>query len=208
MRILTALLLVLVATTCFADQQAITDTGEKVILFTDGTWSYADSSQLQQQEIATNPQNFKTPSGSTFMLKSTKNRTACWLNTTLWSFEKSTSNEAAEYEFELKGEDLYGMAINEGLSMPISTLSKIALDNAKAAAPNTRIIKKEYRTVNGLKVLYMEMTGTMDGIDFTYLGYYYSDKSGSTQLVTYTGANLVEKYRSRINDFLNGFSLQ
>ena len=54
----------------------------------------------------------------------------------------------------------------------------------------------------------MEMKGTLQGIKFMYLGYYYSDDSGSTQFLAYTGSSLVGKYKSEINDFLNGFVVQ
>ena len=54
----------------------------------------------------------------------------------------------------------------------------------------------------------MEMKGTTQGIKFMYLGYYYSDDSGSTQFITYTGSNLVNKYKLEIYDFLNGLEVQ
>ena len=53
----------------------------------------------------------------------------------------------------------------------------------------------------------MEMEGTLQGTSFTYLGYYYSNETGTTQFITYTGTSLVKKYRSDIEDFLNGFSI-
>jgi hypothetical protein len=54
----------------------------------------------------------------------------------------------------------------------------------------------------------MQMNGTIKGVNFTYNGYYFSNSSGSTQLVTYTAANAVAKYKSEINDFLNGLVTQ
>ena len=36
----------------------------------------------------------------------------------------------------------------------------------------------------------MQMAGTITGMKFTYIGYYYSDASGTTQLVAYTGTSL------------------
>ena len=96
------------------------------------------------------------------------------------------------------GEDLYGMTITEGIEVEVEALSDLAISNAKSAAPDINVAKKEYSMVNGKKVIYMEMRGTIKSIKFTYLGYYYSDKSGSTQLITYTATNLVEKYQSDI----------
>ena len=52
------------------------------------------------------------------------------------------------------------------------------------------------------------MDGTIQGIKFSYFGYYYSDKSGSTQLLAYTASNLADKYKIEIENFLNGLSIQ
>lgn len=208
MKYILATLLILLTSTIYASQKAITDTGEEVILYTDGTWEYSNKTNRPISEITTNPNAFEKPNNSTFMLKSTINSSTFWIDPNSWSFNKAEGSDAAEYEFHLKGSDLYAMSISEGLSMPVETLTNIALENAKNVAPDVMIIKQEYRMVNGLKVIYMEMRGTMDGFDFTYLGYYHSDKSGSTQFVTYTGSSVVEKYTTEISNFLNGLGVQ
>jgi hypothetical protein len=131
-----------------------------------------------------------------------------WIDTKKWSFKKVDSNDPGEYEFRLKGKDLYGLVITEKIQLDLKNLSIIALENAKGAAPDTKIAHQEYRIVNGNKVLYLEMEGTMQGVKFSYLGYYFSDSSGSTQYLAYTGSNLVNQYRTEIENFLNGFSIQ
>lgn len=90
----------------------------------------------------------------------------------------------------------------------IVALTNVALKNAKSVAPGMKITKREYRVVNGTKVLFMEMQGILQGADFTFRGYYFSNSTGSTQFLTYTGTNLVEKYAQEIQSFLNGFSVQ
>ena len=103
------------------------------------------------------------------------------------------------------------MAITEEIEVPLEILPDIALSNAQeaeGAGADIKILKREYRTVNGKKVLYMEMGGTMGGIKFTYLGYYYSDTYGTTQFIVFTAANLVDKYRSEIDRLLNGLDTQ
>ena len=130
------------------------------------------------------------------------------INPKKWKFKKNENgHESAEYTFQLKNGDLYGMAISEQVEIDVEELAKIAFDNARDAAPDTKIVKKEYRTVNGHKVIYMEMVGSIQSIKFKYLGYYYSNSSGSTQYLTYTSTNLVEKYKTEIDRFLNGFSI-
>ena len=207
-RLIITLLSIFIATTGYAGQKAITDTGEEVILNSDGTWIFANNSSSTEEEIKINKTEFIRPSDSSFLLKSTKNDSAFWINSSKWSFKKATNNIEAEYELQLKGNDLYGIIIAEGIHIPIESLAEIALTNAKNAAPDIKITKKEYRYVNGNKVIYMEMSGTMKGMKITYLGYYYSDESGSTQLLTFTGTSLVSKYQSEISDFLNGLVLQ
>ena len=202
------ILLFLFAAPSYADQKAITDTGEQVILKSNGTWIYVDKTQKSDQIIETNKIIFYKPQSSTFLIKSTRNKSAFWINPDKWKFNKTKINDASEYEFELKGKDLYGIAITEGVEIPIETLANIAFDNAKDHAPDMRIVKQEYRVVNGKKLIYMEMVGTVKNINITYYGYYYSTSAGSTQFVAYTVTNAGSRYGSDIIDFLNGLDMQ
>lgn len=199
------IVLLLVANISYASQKAITDTGEEIIIYTDGTWVYSNDEQRTATKIETSSKVFTRPGNSSFEVKSTKNNSIFWINTDKWTFTKQVENPAAEYEFKLKGKDLYGMAITEEIEIPLESLVELAIENARKIAPDIRITKQQYRVVNGKKVLYMTMSGTIQGMKASYLGYYYSDGSGTTQLLTYTATNLVEKYRSEIDDFLNGF---
>ncbi|NBX26862.1 MAG: hypothetical protein EBR55_01210, partial [Chitinophagia bacterium] len=141
---------------------------------------------------------------ATFLLKSNKVKIGFWLNSKIWSFKKATNNSEAEYELQLKDGDLYGMVISEKIQIPIETLKSIAIKNASEVAPDVKIMKEEYRIVNGIKVLLLQMNGTMQGISFSYLGYYYSNNSGTVQFVTYTSSNLLESYLPKIESLLNG----
>lgn len=192
----------------YAGQIAITDTGDEVILNSDGTWKYSDASALETA-IKINNSSFKKPESSTFLLKSTKNDSTFYINPKEWSFKKGKEGTSdAEYEFELKGGDLYGQVITEAVSIPLENLSNLAFENFKDVAPDGRITKREYRNVNGIKVLYQEMQGNTQGIEFIFSGYYYSNESGSTQLVTYTSTNLLNKYKKNIDGLLNGLSIE
>ena len=202
------LIICLLSITANAGQRAVTDEGNIVILNSNGTWQYESPGIIKQLEIKTNNAIFKKGSKSTFRLKSKKNKSSFWINPKKWSFKKAEDVNQAEYDFQLPGTDLYGMAITEKIEIDLDNLCKIALENAKGAAPDSKIVIQEYRIVNGNKVMYMEIEGTMQGIKFKYLGYYYSDSFGSTQYITYTGSNLVDLYKQDIKKFLNGFSVQ
>jgi len=208
-KLLLLTVLSLFATTGHANQKAITDTGAEVILKSDGTWVYANA-DAKPKDTAININNavFSKSKNQTFQLKSTKNDAAIWLDPSKWSFRKPAATAPGEYEFQLKGRDLYGMAITEGVQIGIEALADVALVNARSADPDAAVVKREYRVVNGRKLIFQELAGTIQSIPFTYLGYYYSDASGSTQFITYTGSNLVDKYRPEITEFLNGLVTQ
>jgi hypothetical protein len=99
------------------------------------------------------------------------------------------------------------MAITEKLEIPIETLKGIAYGNLLENAPDSKIEKSEYRTVNGLKVLHLIVSGTMQGIKFVYYGYYFSNENGTTQLVCYTGRKLLADYQQDFDDILNGITV-
>ena len=187
-----------------AQIKAVTEIGEEVILYNDGTWKYQNDNQLLEEEIPTNPNKFKKNKESTFLLKSNKFNAGIYINPKKWSFKKATNNEEAEYEFQLKDGDLYGMVITEKVEIPLETLKSIALENGKSVAPDLRIVKEEYRIVNGLKVLFLQMNGTMQGIKFTYYGYYFSSTNGTIQFITYTSQNLLDSYKPECEKLLNG----
>ena len=187
-----------------AQERAITSTGDEVILYQDGTWAYADAERAAEDEVPTNPKPFTKAAGNTFLLKSTTFNVGFWINPTKWSFKKAASNEDAEYELQLKGEDLYGMIITEQTEIPLETMRMIAVENAKDIAPDVRIVEEEYRTVNGTTVMMLKMHATMQGIKIGYYSYYYSNERGTVQFVTYTSQSLMKTYEQEIEGLLNG----
>jgi hypothetical protein len=55
-----------------AQQKAITEIGEEVILYENGTWKYQNQENVDEFEIPTNPKNFTKNEDATFLLKSRK----------------------------------------------------------------------------------------------------------------------------------------
>lgn len=188
-----------------AQQRAVTEMGDPVILYDDGTWEYQNEPEdIIKTDIPTNPKPFEKDNASNFLLKSKKLDVGFWLDAKEWSFEKAASNPEAEYELQLKGGDLYGMIITEKIEIPLEMLKSIAIENARLAAPDSKIVEEEYRMVNGLKVLMLRIDGSMQGIKFSYFGYYFSNENGTVQFITYTAQNLIEDYYSDCEKLLNG----
>ena len=100
--------------------------------------------------------------------------------------------------------DLYCVIITEKIEVPLESLKLIAIENGKSLSPDLTIVKEEYRNVNGLKVLLLQMNGTVKGIKVSYYGYYYSSPEGTVQFIAYTAQNLLGKYMPEIEKLLNG----
>lgn len=202
----TLILLTFTFTNLISQTNAVTEYGDQVVLYDDGTWQYTDEELNIDVEIPQNLNPFIKPEKANFLLKSNQFNVGIWLNSKKWKFSKASDNEDAEYEVTLKGEDLYGTVITEKVEIPLEALREIALSNAKDVAPDTKIDFEEYRNVNGARVLMLEMSGTISGINFAYIGYYFSNKNGTIQIILYTAKNLLKKeYSKQAEDFLNGF---
>jgi hypothetical protein len=200
--------LVAAGATHAAQQRAVTDKGDEVILESDGTWRYVQAPRELPSAVAVSDRRYARGPGSTFAVKSLRNTAAVYIDPKKWTFQKGKDAQENEYSFRLSGGDLYARLITERMNIPLETLPTIALNNLKSVAPDAEIVKQEYRWVNDRKVLHMQMRGTTSGIKAAYYGYYYSDESGTTQLVTFTAQNLMSTMSREAEDFLNGFALQ
>ena len=185
--------------------KGLTESGDEVILYADNTWKYVNDSINTNTEIETNNFQFKKPKVSSFLVKSKKFKVGVHINPKKWSFEKNGISDAAEFSFQMKNEDLYAMIITEKIELSLINLKGIAIQNAKEAAPDIQIDKEEYRYVNGIKLLMIQMSGTTQGVKFKYYSYYYSSEKGVVQLITYSSLNQFETYKKEMEDFLNGF---
>lgn len=202
MRFIVSCCLLFVASYSFAQTKAVTENGDEVLLYEDGTWGFIKENKNHFDSIPTNTQRFAKAAGLTFSIKSKTIPASIFYNTSKWTMKKAES--PSEYTFTHKTQDVYGMFISEQIEIPIENLRTIALQNAQEVAPNCEIVKEDFRMVNGKKVFFMQMNGTTQGIKFTYLGYYYSNQSGTFQFVTYTAQNLLAKAQTEMFELLNG----
>ena len=188
-----------------AQKKAVTETGETVVLYNDGRWSYLTRDSVNMLEVTTNPTPFKKSDNATFLIKSKRVNIGCWIDPEIWSFQEVATHNAAEFELYNESMGLYGMIITENLELPLESLANIAFDNARKAAPDAKLTSKEIRNVNGLRVLKMEMTGTIQDIAFAYYGYYYTSEATSVQFLLWSSVDTVNEHKAAIEELLNGF---
>ena len=189
-----------------AQINAVTENGDEVILYKDNTWKYSNESLNEIVEILRNDKPFTKEKKSSFLVKSSKTNIGVWINPKNWSFSKANPDSPSEFKFSHKNLDVYGMLIIEKTEITVEALIDIAYGNALDAAPDIKIVEKEYRTVNGLEVIMMKMKGTIQGLKIIYYGYYYSNADGAFQFLTYTSQNVFNEYENDMLNFLNGLT--
>ncbi|HET8633810.1 MAG TPA: hypothetical protein VFL88_06655 [Gemmatimonadales bacterium] len=189
-------LLLLTAAPLAAQIPATTADGRAVMLYDNGTWKYAAvaDSAPARRSVA-----------STSKIDILQGKAALYYDPSKWV--ETASDEPGRTMLTHVNGDGMAMIVAERLSMPLQTLRKIALDNARKASPDVRVISERQLTVGGRAMLEMEFSGTMDGIPFTYLGRYYTGKAGSIQMLTFTGSNLFPEYEPDFREILSGFEV-
>ncbi|HYE14069.1 MAG TPA: hypothetical protein VD968_06480 [Pyrinomonadaceae bacterium] len=190
--------------------RARTEGGREVILYPDGTWKYA--SDVRPPAPAGGGISVVAPvvkaDPSKTLFKTERGSFGIRYDPSKWQpARRPAGGEPGQQSFNLVRGDGYAVMITEELPIPTNTLRNIALENARAAAPDARIVFEERRTVNGREVLCMKIEGTIQQIPFIYYGYYYGGKAGTIQMLTYTGQSLFAKYEADFTEFLNGLEI-
>ncbi len=178
---------------------ATTPDGRKVILSDDGTWKFKDQGVPEEAHASV-----VKPPGATEVIKSKKGFFELWYNPDKWTARQEANGETAEFKLAYSKGDAYVMAIVERIGMPPASLRKLAFANAKAAAPDAKVVLDESRVVNGVTLTALQMEGTVQGIPFKYYGYYWTGKAGTLQLIAYTSQNLFDDVAADFTELLNG----
>lgn len=200
-------LLLTITSVSIAQQTATTKDGKTVLLNDDGTWVYqteANSSKTQFNDSLLT--KYSKPTAAKTLLKSERTDHALWYNESKWSKSDMKPSEATEFMLKLKEQDGYCITVVEKIEIPIENFSAIVLKSMKMRGAESVVVEKEeYRMVNGKRVLFMQFTATTSGMTFTYAGYYFSNESGTSQVLCYTSKNLFGQYKQEFMNMLNGF---
>jgi len=188
--------------------KAKTQDGRTVILHADGTWQFLKK-QAPSAPGAPIDNKTGTPKRATKKVSDGRGLVELWYIPTKWTAYPKPEKLSPDASFALvhKTKDAYALGIIERISMPLETLKKIALDNAKNVAPDAEVVLDEERQINGKTAAIMGINGTIDGIPFRYHSFYWTGEKGSVQVITYTSQNLFAEYHDDFDDLLNGIVL-
>ena len=183
-----------------ASSRAVRADGSAVILYPNGTWR--PDTAANTVAATANAKEYTTPASDSSVLD-LGHGVKLRYNPAKWQQGATTTIPGRQQLRHLSG-DGYAMTISERIAVPMASLKKIVLTNARNAAPDAAITFDETRKVNGATVEAMQITGTTQGIPFRYYGYYFSGTAGTVQIICYTGESLFPDYKADFEELLNG----
>lgn len=191
-----------------AQVKGVTEDGNDVILFDDGTWKFVNESDAQTiEKIDENPAVFSKTKDQSHLLKSSKLDAGLYYNSKIWRISTQNVSSHIEYFFRDKNPEnpLFGFMTTEKMQIAdLKSLKNLMLANIQRNVDFFRLKQSQYRTVNGLKVLYLRYAANVKGLDFEYGAYYYLSNSGYCSVVFYSAQNEFEKNAVVAEQFLNG----
>jgi hypothetical protein len=137
-----------------------------------------------------------------------KGKYGIWMNDNKWLKGKLGINPDAEHEFEHINGDAHAVVLYSKSELTIENLKELALANARSAATNAKSVFEEERIVNGIKLLCLQIEGSINTTPFTYFGYYYTGRNGTLQVIAFTRQNLFAEYKSDFEELLNGLEIK
>lgn len=203
-----------------AQTRAITDLGDTIYVYPNGTWSYEESDEMpelqselgflnDQIEIDTIETIFSVPEAANKTLENANKQFVINYNDNVWKrLPPASLNEDAEFALQGKNTDIWCIIISEETTIPPDKLFRIAKQTMQTSTgSNVDIIKAEIRKVNNTEVLRGTLKADISGISFIFDTYYFSNSLGSVQFTTWTSDKLWEKNEDQILDLLNGFKV-
>lgn len=189
----------------FAQISAITENGREVILNENGTWKYAEENPRINKSIRVNPKNYEKSNQATTLVRSQYTNIGFWVDSEKWQVTRKDKGDGeVEFSLEFNYADIEGMIFTDEDEIPLLELRNSTIEEEGDFGLNERVVDEEYRIVNGVKALMIKMEGNIDEDKFVLLGYFYSNKTGSTGLILFGHKNLMDTYAFHCEELLNG----
>ena len=123
------------------------------------------------------------------------------------SWEEQATDIDGGRQFFNESESCFVVLIEEASQIPIESMPEIAVLNFREVGTDVKEIRRGERNINGNRFTFSEYRGSVDGLDITFLGLFYSDASGTLQIVGWSTSNIFEDKRGKIERFASGFFL-
>jgi hypothetical protein len=204
--------LLLFCNVSYSQVSAVTEHGDSVYLWDDGTWQFAntDSSAADSSSsssdvftIDTNSTQFAKSANALKVLKGEKVKYELWYDADKWN-QTNSNRTAVEYILHNNENEVTFMIIPERLTTTTYGILNIAVTNASNQGV-VDSVEYEMRKVNNTDVAMMKMYVNINDVHYFYMSYYYTAENKTIQLITYTYLNLADEYMKDMEELLNGF---
>ena len=197
--------------TFIAQQRALTEDGKEVVLFDNGTWKFVNESDAKALETTiTNNNLFEKSRNASFLMKSKKVDVGVYFDPKKWKLATQNISPHVEYFFaERNSNDGYfGFMITEKVQIAtLKNLKDLIIENVNRNVDYFRLKESEYRTVNGVKVLYIRYAANTKGMDFEYAGNYSINSDGYAGVVGFASQKVFEQSFGAVQELINGISV-
>ena len=139
-------------------------------------------------------------------IKTSVDEFALWMDGTKWKQDHESENPHLLTFTQVNGE-AGALIISGRLSMPTTVLRDNLLSSGREGDPNARITFEEKRIVNGRPVLAIEISTTMEGEPYKFLGYVHGGGAGSIAVIGIIPESLYTKNKQEMTEFLNGLEV-
>ncbi len=197
-----AVTMVILAQAAYSADITLDYGGGKVVLHDDHTWEWAPTSTNRTDFISLS--KLDTQSGR---LVSARKKYTIYFDPVKWMQTKPSSS-AAEFGFENAEATGYGMAVFDGLSIPLESMEKVMIQNASKIDPNARILEVQQCVVNGTAGELVTYTATGSGIDITYFYFVATGGFGTVQYTFYTTSAEFPRLKQSFLDGIAGIVFQ
>ena len=123
------------------------------------------------------------------------------------SWEEQDFDDVDRRQFFNESDSFSVALIDEASQIPIDSMPDIAMMNAREVSADVIEIMRGERNINGNRFTFLEYSANIEEFDVTYLGLYYSDASGTLQIVGWSTSNIFGETRGKIERFASGFFL-
>ncbi|MEL7002616.1 MAG: hypothetical protein AAFN93_07750 [Bacteroidota bacterium] len=220
-RIFYIVTLVTITNLTFAQTRAVTEKGDTIYVYDNGTWSFDLLDEMPSElddleflseklDFDTLTNKFVTPKQANKQVKHSGGMFEINYDEGFWKrVPPATLNDEASFAFEAKDTDIWSVVIAEDTPIQTDKLFLIAKNTMKEySGADPKVLKTEVRNVNGTDVIRGVMLAEYSGITFIFDSYYFSNDLGSVQFTTWTSQKVWERNESSITDFLNGFVIK
>ncbi|OAV45200.1 hypothetical protein [Lewinella sp. 4G2] len=216
--LLLAIALLLPIISVSAQTLAVTEYGDTIFVYDNGTWSYDMLDEMPEQETVFDYLNqeldiveieapFTTPAKAQKVLTAPNDMFDVKYDASVWKrVPPATLNEDATFAIQGKERDIWCVVIAEETEISKDKLLLIAKNTLdESSGKKSEILSVEARNVNGTDLLRGVLKADLNGLVIVFDSYYYSNDAGSVQFVTWTTETVWKRNQEMIHDLLNGF---